>query len=86
MITWAAAQASQKQSWPHGRSRTAAPKVEHSSPVPAPSRGQITAAMTSHVSPDLVFSLEKFPGTLNCVKAQISALYRALSAFLHTGC
>lgn len=43
--------------------------------------GQITAAMTSHVSPDLVFSLEKFPGRLSCVKAQISALYRALSAF-----
>lgn len=40
MITWAAAQASQKQSWLHGRSRTAAPKVEHSLSVPAPSRAR----------------------------------------------
>lgn len=92
MITWAAAQASQKQSWPHRRSRTAAPKVEHGSPVPAPSwarsQPELTAAMTSHVSPDLVSLLEKFPGRLSCVKAQsqISALYRALDACLHTGC
>lgn len=97
-IRWAEAQASQKRCWPHGRKPQGGAELppqrwstarlcQH--PLRTRSQPELTAAMTPHVS--LMFSLERFPGRLSCVKAQshISAFYRALDAFctlLTEGC
>lgn len=91
-MKWAEAQASQKQRWLHGRKPQSGAELppqrwntarlcQH--PLRARSQPELTAAMTLNVSLALVFSLEKFPGRLSCVKAQsqTSAFYRALGVF-----
>lgn len=89
-MKWAETQTRHKRCLPHGRKpqsgaellpQRQSPARLCQQPLAARSQPELTAAMTPHVSPAIVCSLEKLPGRLSCVKAQISAFYRAPDAF-----